>query len=87
MFGHEGRCDPPLPQEAANVIQCQVLTGLGLYEGARPFAEPRIRHAHDRYEMYGRMFVEQCLNLDDRDVLATTDDDILRTTGDADVPV
>ncbi len=53
------------------------------HHGAGPLAEPRVGIGDDRHLGDGRMAVEQRLDLDDGDVLAAADDDVLGPAGDA----
>ena len=52
---------------------------------AGPLPQPRVGHRHDRDAGDLRMSVEQVLDLHDRDVLASADDEVLRSPGDGEV--
>src|SRR5690348_11053830 len=58
-----------------------------LHERAGPLAEPLVGIADDGDLLDGGMLEQQTLDLDDRDVLAAADDDVLRAARDADVAV
>src|SRR6266542_5419539 len=57
------------------------------HDRARALPEARIGHAHDGHAGDLGMRVEQVLHLDDRDVLAAADDQVLGAPGDGEVAV
>ena len=76
-----------LLEECHHVGEAEILTRFRHHERAGALPKSRVGNAHEGDRLHGRMAEQETFDLDDRDVLAAADDDVLGAAGNADVAV